>query len=107
MITFEDFEKIDLRVGTIVSAEPVPKADCLAHLTVDLGEGRHRTIVGKIRQYYSLENLPGRQVVVVANLEPRKVFGIMSEGMLLAVKDANGLSILSPDQPRTPGSRAG
>ncbi|MBW2623035.1 MAG: methionine--tRNA ligase, partial [Deltaproteobacteria bacterium] len=81
-ISFEDFKKIDLRVTTIIAAEPVPKSKKLVKLTVDL-EGE-RTIVAGIGQEFSAEELVGRQIVVVANLEPAKLMGVESQGMLLA-----------------------
>ncbi|MBK9176379.1 MAG: methionine--tRNA ligase [Flavobacteriales bacterium] len=90
VITFDDFTKLDLRVGTITAAERVPKADKLLKLTVDLGEAQPRTVVSGIAQHYAPEQLLGQQVVLVANLEPRKMRGVESQGMVLMAEDANG-----------------
>jgi|YNPBryunderm2012_1023409.scaffolds.fasta_scaffold00465_11 methionyl-tRNA synthetase len=88
-ITIEDFEKIDLRVGTVLASERVPKADKLLKLTVKLGE-EERTILSGIAEHYTPEEMVGKNIVVVANLAPRKIRGIESHGMLLAVEDAQG-----------------
>lgn len=89
-ITFDDFAKLDLRVGTITSAEKVPKADKLLKLTIDLGEAQPRTVVSGIAMHYTPDELPGQQVVLVANLEPRKMRGVESQGMVLMAEDASG-----------------
>lgn len=89
-ISFDDFTKLDLRVGIIKSAEAIPKKDKLVKLEVDLGELGMRTIVAGIVQHYHPDRLvqaPHNSVVVITNLEPRKVGGIMSHGMLLAAID--------------------
>src|SRR5690606_24382609 len=86
-IEFGDFEKIDLRVGTILAAEKVKKADKLLQLEVDMGFEK-RTIVSGIALHYSPEEVIGHQVVVVANLAPRKMRGIESAGMILMAEDA-------------------
>jgi methionyl-tRNA synthetase len=88
-ITFEDFDKIDLRVGTITSAEKVEKADKLLKLTVDLGF-EQRTVVSGIAAHYSPEEIIGQQVTMVANLAPRKMRGIESNGMILMSENAEG-----------------
>jgi methionyl-tRNA synthetase len=96
-IVFDDFAKIDLRVGTILAAEKVEKADKLLKLTVDLGVDT-RTIVSGIAQHFLPENIVGKQVVVVANLAPRKMRGIESQGMILMAEDAAGkLHFVSPE----------
>lgn len=96
IIEFGDFEKVDLRVGTILQAEKVKKADKLLQLEVDLGFER-RTIVSGIALHYTPEEVIGRQVVVVANLAPRKMRGIESAGMILMAEDAEGkLIFVSP-----------
>ncbi|MFT4023869.1 MAG: methionine--tRNA ligase subunit beta, partial [Flavihumibacter sp.] len=89
VIQFDDFAKIDLRTGTIVSAQKVEKADKLLQLTVDMGS-ETRTIVSGIAQHFAPETLAGQQVVVVANLAPRKMRGIESNGMILMASDENG-----------------
>lgn len=83
-ISIDDFAKIDLRVALVLEAERVPKADKLLRLVVDLGEQKPRQILAGIAQYYTPEQMVGRKIVVVANLEPRKLRGLESQGMLLA-----------------------
>jgi len=83
-IGIEDFAKVDLRVGQVLTAERVPKADKLLRFTIDLGEGQPRQILAGIAQYYEPEKLIGRKVIVVANLAPRKLRGLESNGMILA-----------------------
>ena len=93
-ITIDDFAKIDLRVATILSAERVPKTDKLMKLQVRIGE-EERTIVSGIAQYYTEEALVGRNVIVIKNLKPVKLRGIMSYGMLLAASDGEGHLVLA------------
>lgn len=101
-IDIEQFQRLDLRVATVVEAATVEGADKLLRLVVDLGSER-RTVFAGIRAAYDPATLPGRQVVVVANLKPRKMrFGV-SEGMLLAAGDGTGIFLLAPD----PGAVAG
>lgn len=96
-IVFDDFAKIDLRVGTIKAAEKVPKADKLLKLSVDMGS-EIRTIVSGIALHFQPEAIVGKQVVVVANLEPRKMRGIESNGMILMASDNEGkLHFVSPE----------
>ena len=83
-IGIEDFLKVELRVGQILTAEPVPKADKLLRFTIDLGEPEPRQVLAGIAQYYEAEKLIGRKVIVVANLAPRKLRGFESQGMILA-----------------------
>jgi tRNA-binding protein len=85
-ITYDDFAKLELRVATIVEAKIHPNADKLLVLQVDLGAEKKQICAG-IRAYYTPEQLVGKQVVVVANLEPRAIRGEMSNGMLLATTD--------------------
>ena len=84
LIDITDFTKVDLRVGEVLTAERIPKADKLLLLTVDIGEEKPRQILAGIAQYYEPEQLPGRKIAVVANLKPRKMRGHESQGMLLA-----------------------
>ena len=83
-IDITDFTKVDLRVGEVLSAQRIPKADKLLLLTVDIGEEKSRQILAGIAQYYEPEQLLGRKIAVVANLKPRKLRGYESQGMLLA-----------------------
>jgi len=105
LLEFTDFQRLDLRVGTVVSAEPVKGADKLLHLHVDLGEDQARSIVAGIAQYWPPEALVGRQVVVVVNLKPRKLRGALSQGMVLAVHAPEGLRLLAPSDQVPPGSK--
>ncbi|MDD2388228.1 MAG: methionine--tRNA ligase [Desulfobacterales bacterium] len=101
-ITFETLEKIDLRVGTVVRAEVVPKARKLLKLLVDLGQ--QRTIVAGISGSYTPEELEGKQIIVVANLKPAKLMGILSNGMVLAAVDQQQCSLATVDRNVTPGT---
>ena len=83
-IEINDFAKVDLRVGQVVSAERVPKSDKLLLMQIDLGEEKPRQILAGIAEYYSPEKMIGRKVVVVANLKPRKLRGYESQGMVVA-----------------------
>lgn len=103
-IQFDDFAKIDLRVGTIVTAEKVEKADKLLKLSVDLGF-ETRTIVSGIALHFKPQDIIGKQVVVVANLAPRKMRGIESNGMILMAEDKEGkLHFVNPDSIINPGA---
>jgi len=103
-IVFDDFAKIDLRVGTILSAKKVEKADKLLQLEIDLGSEK-RTIVSGIALHFAPEDIIGKQVTVVANLAPRKMRGIESNGMILMAADAAGkLYFVQPNEPIAPGS---
>ncbi|HEY5936247.1 MAG TPA: methionine--tRNA ligase [Kofleriaceae bacterium] len=104
-IAIDDFAKIELRTGKVLAATRVPKLDKLLHLTVDLGEDKPRSILAGIAEAYAPEAMIGKQVLVVANLAPREIRGIRSEGMILAAGDDAilGLSALDRDVP--PGTR--
>ena len=104
IITIDEFFNVSLKIGTIKVAEEVKKSKKLLRLEVDLGEGRNRQIVAGIKEYYSPESLIGTQVAVVANLKPAKLMGMVSEGMLLAAKDENGLHLLRPEAPKKEGT---
>jgi methionyl-tRNA synthetase len=96
MITIDQFRAIELRVGTVRSAEVHPKADRLLVLRVDVG-GEERQLVAGIRAHYEPAALIGRQVVVVANLEPAQLRGVESQGMVLAASDGERVVLLRPD----------
>lgn len=102
-IVFDDFAKIDLRVGTIVSAEKVEKADKLLKLQVDLGF-ETRTIVSGIALHFKPEEIVGKQVTVVTNLAPRKMRGIESNGMILMAEDNGKLHFINPEDKINSGS---
>jgi methionyl-tRNA synthetase len=95
LISIDDFAKVELRVGQVVSAERVKGADKLLHLKVDIGESAPRTIVAGIAEVYEPEKLVGRKVVIVANLQPRKLRGLTSEGMIVAASLADGKPVLA------------
>ena len=107
LIAYDDFAKIDLRVATVLSAEAHPNADKLLVLKLDLG-GETRQVLAGIRAWYAPEALVGKQVVIVANLEPRKIRGLESNGMVLAASAVQGegrdVIILMIDRPAPPGS---
>ena len=105
LITIDQFFQTTLKIGTIVEAEEVPKSAKLLKLQVDLAEGRNRQILAGIKEYYSAEELVGTQACVVANLKPAKLMGMLSEGMLMAAKDENGLSLLRPQAPKKSGTK--
>jgi len=104
MMDIEDFEKIELKVGEIKSAEEHPKADKLWVLKVDLGDEQRQLVAG-LKNYYKKEELVGKKIVVVANLKPAKLRGIESNGMLLAADDGKNMAILSPDKKVENGAR--
>ena len=104
MISIEDFAKLDLRVAEVVSAEDHPNADKLLVLEIDLG-GDRRTIVAGVRGHYKPEDLVGKQLIVVANLEPCELRGVKSHGMMLAVRDGEKVIYLTPESAVTPGSK--
>jgi methionyl-tRNA synthetase len=104
-ITYDDFAKLELRIGKVLSATSVPKKDKLLHLQVDLGEAKPRSIVAGIAQAYKPDELAGKQVIVVANLAPRKLAGLVSEGMILAAGDDEILGLSALDRDAPPGTR--
>ena len=102
-ITFDDFTKLDLRVGTVLECEKVPKADKLLKLTVDTGLDT-RTVVSGIAEHFKPEEVVGRQVTLLVNLAPRKLRGIESQGMvLMASTEDGGLRFVSPEEGVQPG----
>jgi tRNA-binding protein len=104
MITIDDFRKVELRVATVKSAEPHPNADRLMVLRVDLGD-EERQICAGIRNHYAPEDLIGKQIVVVANLETAKLRGLESQGMLLAASDEGRVIVLAPEKPVRAGAK--
>ena len=104
-ITYDDFAKLELRVGKVVQAVAVPRKDKLLHLQVDLGEPTPRSIVAGIAQAYKPDALVGKQVIVVANLAPRKLAGLVSQGMILAAGDEEILGLSALDRDAPPGTR--
>lgn len=104
LVKFEEFQKLDLRIGKIVAAERVQRARKLLLLKVDLG-GEVRTLVAGLAEHYSPEQLVGKEVVVVANLEPRVIMGLRSEGMLLAAVADGRPVLIIPESEVPPGTK--
>ena len=102
-LEFDDFLKIELRVAKVLAAEKVPKADKLLKLQVDLGDDKRQVVAG-IAKSYEPEQLVGKEVVMVANLKPRKIFGLKSQGMILAARDGQALFVVTPDGDVAPGA---
>jgi len=105
IVSFEEFSKMDLRVGKIIKAEVVAGSKNLIKLLIDVGDGETRQAVAGISQYYSAKELEGKQVAVIANLQPKRMFGLESNVMILAAEDDKTVSILLPDRPVKVGSR--
>jgi len=97
-ISYEDFSKMDLRIGKIVKAEKVQGSGNLLKLAIDIGENQTKTAVAGIAKHYLPEQLVGHQVIVIVNLEPRKIFGIQSEIMILAAQDNDNVVLLQPEK---------
>jgi methionyl-tRNA synthetase len=103
-VTIDDFSKLDIRVGKVLAAEKMEKSDKLLKLTVDTGVDQ-RTVLSGIAKHYSPEEMVGKQVTLIANLAPRKMMGIESQGMILMAEDADGkLRLLQPNEVVSPGS---
>jgi methionyl-tRNA synthetase len=107
LIEIGQFFETSLKVGTVLEAEEVPKSKKLLKLQVSLGEDDTRQVVAGIKEFYSAQELIGTQVCVVANLKPAKLMGMMSEGMLLAAKDEDGLCLVRPEKPKKAGTPIG
>ena len=105
MITFDDFQKVELQVGQIRSAVPVEGSTKLLQLSVDFGEENLRTVVSGIAPYVDMESFIGSQKVFVTNLEPRIIMGIESQAMILAGKDSETLGLTTLDRPIANGTK--
>ncbi len=103
LITMEDFQKLDLRVGKILAAENIKKSEKLLKLTVDLGE--MRTVVAGLARDYRPEEIVGKTVILIANLQPTKIMGIESQGMILAAESKAGISLLTLDKEAEVGAK--
>jgi methionyl-tRNA synthetase len=103
-ITYDDFAKVELRVALVLEAEKVPKSDKLLKLSLEAGDGAPRQILAGIAQHYAPEALVGKRVIIVANLKPRKMMGLESQGMVLAASDDTGLFVSTVAGDVTPGS---
>lgn len=105
MIQYDDFAKLELRVATVLAGERVEGSEKLLKLSLDLGEPEPRQIVAGIGRVYAPEQLVGTQIIIVANLEPRALMGVESNGMLLAAGGQDGAVLLRPDRPVPTGSK--
>ncbi|MBR1795371.1 MAG: methionine--tRNA ligase subunit beta, partial [Bacteroidales bacterium] len=106
-VTFDDFGRMDIRTATVLEAERVPKTDKLLKLTIDTGIDT-RTIVSGIAEYYSPEDMLGKQICILANLAPRKIRGIESKGMILMAKQGDGkMRFITPQEVVTNGAVIG
>ncbi len=104
-IQYEDFAKLEIRIGTVRAAELIPETDKLLKCTVDFGEFGERTIVSGIAQFRTPEAIIGKQLPYIVNLEPRMLRGIESQGMLLAASVGEELALLHPDIEVPPGTK--
>ena len=104
MVSFQEFKQLELKVGTVLAVEDHPNANKLMVLRVDLGEATPRTLVAGLKEHYAYADLLGKQIVVVANLEPAVLRGVQSDGMLLAAQEGEKVVILTPEKPIAPGS---
>ena len=105
MISIDYFKGVELKVGKVLSAERVEGSEKLLRLSVDLGEAAPRQILAGVGKSYDPETMAGRQVVIAANLEPRQMMGLESQGMVLATGDnPSAIALLSPDKEVAPGS---
>lgn len=105
LITIDKFFETTIKVGTIIDAVEVPKSKKLLKLQVDVGEEKNRQVLAGIKEFYKAEELIGTQACVVANLKPAKLMGMLSEGMLLAAKDENGLCLIRPEKTKISGTK--
>ena len=104
-IQYDDFAKIDIRVGKVLAAEMVPDTDKLIKCTIDFGEAGQRTIVSGIAEWKKPEELVGKLLPYVFNLTPRMLRGVESQGMLLAASDENGVALLQPERDIPAGTK--
>ncbi|RLG50832.1 MAG: methionine--tRNA ligase subunit beta [Thermoproteota archaeon] len=105
MISISEFSKLDIRAGVVKSAERVPGTSKLVRLEVDLGELGVRQLVAGIAEEYKPEDIVGKTIIVLANLEPKKIRGVLSQGMLLAAVHDDKPVLLTTDRPVPPGTK--
>jgi len=106
-ITYDDFTKLDIRIGTIIAAELVPDTDKLIKCTVELGESEPRTVVSGLAESINPEDMVGKQCPYVCNLAPRTIRGVESQGMILAMGTDDGFVLLHPDKEVISGTSIG
>ena len=108
MISFEEFKKLDIKIGVVIEAERVPETDKLIRLMVDVGEEENRQIISGIAEYAEADSLIGKKFPFIVNLEPRVIKGLESNGMILAVSNDDGaFSFLEPSPDTKAGSSVG
>jgi len=105
MISYQDFQTVELKVGKVLAVEDHPNADKLLILRVDIGEAAPRTLVAGIKGHYTAADLQDKLVVVVCNLQPAKLRGVESNGMVLAAQESGKIVILTLDRPIAPGTK--
>jgi methionine--tRNA ligase beta chain len=104
MISFEEFKQLDLQVGTIEDVQEHPNADKLVKLSADIGEQDPVQLVAGVKGYYEDDELIGKQIVILTNMEPATIRGERSEGMLLAATTSDDVALIGPDQEVPPGT---
>jgi len=105
MVSFDEFKKLNIKIGEVISAEQVPDTDKLIRLMVDVGEEENRQIISGIAEYAEPDTLVGKKFPFIINLEPRTIRGLISNGMILAVSSDDGeFSFLEPSSDIPPGS---
>lgn len=104
-ISYDDFAKLDIRIGRVVAAEPIEGADKLIKCTIDFGDFGTRTIVSGIKEWKSPEELVGKELPYIVNLAPRMLRGVESQGMLLAASDESGVALILPEREVPPGTK--
>lgn len=105
IVSFEEFSKMDLRIGQITKAESVAGSKNLIKMFIDVGGGETRQAVAGVAQYYTAKELEGKHVAVIVNLQPKRMFGIESNVMILAAEDEKTVSVLLPDRLVKVGSK--
>lgn len=105
IVSFDEFLKMDLRIGKITKAEAVAGSKNLIKMLIDVGGGENRQAVAGIAQYYTAKELEGKQVAVIVNLQPKRMFGIESNVMILAAEDEKTVSLLLPESSVKTGSK--
>ena len=105
MISFDEFQRLDLRIGKVLDADRIEGTDKLLQVTVDVGEDEPRTVVAGLAEAFSARELIGQSVVVVANLEPATIRGVQSRGLILAAGGKTPLALIVPDRECEPGEQ--
>jgi len=103
-VSIEEFQKIEIKIGRVVSSERIKGSKKLLKNMIDVGEGKPRQIVSGIAEQYTPEEMVGKTVVVITNLKPAKIMGVESNGMVMAA-DSNGATLLTPEKPSEPGTK--